>query len=349
MEKIPVGILGATGTVGQKFVTLLEHHPQFVVRELVASHRSAGKRYDRCCQWRQNVPMPSAVESIMVQTVDEPLKSPILFSGMDSAVAGEAEDRLSAEGHLIISNSRNHRMDPTVPLVIPEVNWEHFALTKKQKRSAAIITNSNCATMFLAMVLAPLHRNFTVEAVHIVTMQAVSGAGYPGVASVDILGNILPYIDGEEEKIPRETNKILGTLHDDHVESSNIVVSPQCNRVPVQDGHTASLSIRFKTKPSPEDVSHVLKNFSGKPQELGLHFAPKHPILVFEEEDRPQPLLDIYREKAMAAYVGRIQSCQIADIKMTVLGHNTIRGAAGAAILNAESYLAAGYPLPPGK
>ncbi|TVR33732.1 MAG: aspartate-semialdehyde dehydrogenase [Spirochaetaceae bacterium] len=343
MKRIPVAVLGATGTVGQKFAVLLQSHPLFEIEELVASPRSAGRSYAEVCAWKQDQPMPQQLRSMIVKTTEESLHSSILFSGLDSSVAGTAETNYAEKGHFVISNSKNHRMDADVPLVIPEVNSDHFALIERQPYAGAIITNSNCSTMFLAMALAPLHRAFEVVAVNVTTMQAISGAGYPGVASMDILGNVIPYIGDEEEKLETETARILGTLGPGGVEPAPFAVSAQCTRVPVFDGHTESVSIRFRETVTPERVAETLRAFRGPPQELGLHSAPEAPIVVTEQIDRPQPARDIWQGSGMVTVVGRIRRCPVLDIKMILLGHNTVRGAAGAAILNAETLLAMGH------
>lgn len=343
MSKIPVAILGATGTVGQKFIVLLQNHPQFEIRELVASPRSAGKPYAEAASWKQDIPVPQDIAGKIVKSLDETLESTILFSGLDSSVAGEAETRFAEAGHFVISNSKNHRMDTDVPLVIPEINPDHFEIIRKQPYKGAIITNSNCSTMFIAMALAPLHKAFGVEAVQATTMQAISGAGYPGVPSIDILGNVVPFIGGEEDKVETEPQKILGTLAGDHIDHAPFPVSAQCTRVPVFDGHTETLSIKLGKKASVDEVKEVLRNFRGMPQEKKLHSAPEFPILVTEQEDRPQPARDIWLQGGMSTVVGRVRECPVLDIKMTILGHNTVRGAAGAAILNAEAMVALGY------
>ncbi len=343
MDKIPVGILGATGTVGQKFITLLQGHPYFEISELVASERSAGHRYGEIVKWKQDVPVPVSVASLPVKTLDDSLRAKILFSGLDSTVAGEAETNYARLGHVVISNSKNHRMDVDVPLVIPEINPDHLELVLAQPGDGAIVTNSNCSTMFLAMALAPLHRAFGVSAVHVTTMQAISGAGYPGVPSMDILGNVIPYIGDEEEKMESETQKILGTLKNGRIEPAPFAVSAQCNRVAVFDGHTETLSVKFERKPAVEEVARVLRSFAGLPQERRLPSAPAHPIIVMDRPDHPQPARHIWLERGMATCVGRIRACPVFDVKMVLLGHNTVRGAAGAAILNGETFVELGY------
>ena len=343
MEKIDVAILGATGTVGQKFILLLQNHPYFEVKELVASERSAGKSYADACSWKQDIPIPTEVAGLQVKGIEEQLRSRILFSGLDSSVAGTAETKYAEAGHLVISNSSNHRMDPQVPLVIPEINPEHFRLIYSQQHKGAIVTNPNCSTIFCTMAIAPLHREFGVEAVNVTTLQAISGAGYPGVPSLDILGNVVPYIGGEEDKIETEPLKILGALKEDAIEPVSIKISAQCNRVPVYDGHTETLSIKLKGNPRLAEVRQALLDFSGLPQELELPSAPEKPILVLDAPDRPQPARDSWLQRGMATVVGRLRPCPVLGIKMVILGHNTVRGAAGAAILNAETMVRQGY------
>jgi aspartate-semialdehyde dehydrogenase len=345
-EKIKVGVLGATGAVGQKFVQLLENHPWFELTEVAASERSIGKPYNEAARWLQSTPLPERIRRQTVKPCRPELDCRIVFSGLDASVAGEVEAEFAAAGYAVFSNSRNHRLDDDVPLVIPELNHDHLALIERQKKNRGwpgfIVTNSNCSTMFLAMALGPLHRAFGVEKIFVVTMQAISGAGYPGVASLDILGNVIPYISGEEEKMEIETRKILGTLGGERVQLADFAVSAQTNRVPVEDGHTECVSIKFKKPASIEALKEELRSFRGLPQELKLPFAPAHPILVLDEADRPQPKRDVLRERGMATFVGRIRPCTILDYRMIILGHNTIRGAAGASILNAELLLAQG-------
>jgi aspartate-semialdehyde dehydrogenase len=258
-------------------------------------------------------------------------------------VAGTVESGYAEAGHLVISNSSNHRMDPQVPMVIPEINPEHFQLIYSQQHKGAIVTNPNCSTIFLTMAIAPLQRQFGVEAVNVTTLQAISGAGYPGVPSLDILGNVIPHIGGEEDKIETEPLKILGNLEGDVVEPLDIKISAQCNRVPVFDGHTETLSIKLKSHPSLAEVRRALEGFTGLPQELDLPSAPAKPILVLDDADRPQPARDSWLQRGMATVVGRLRPCPVLGIKMVILGHNTVRGAAGAAILNAETMVRQGY------
>jgi aspartate-semialdehyde dehydrogenase len=345
-RQIDVAILGATGTVGQKFVLLLQDHPLFRIRELVASERSAGKRYGDVCSWKQDSPIPDDVAGLTVKSLNDSLNSELLFSGLDSSVAGEAESAYAEAGHFVVSNSKNHRMDRDVPLVIPEINSDHLALVKEQKHSGAIVTNPNCSTMFLTMALAPLRDAFGIEAVAVTTMQAISGAGYPGVPSMDILGNVIPRIGGEEEKVETETQRILGTLRGSQIVPAPFAVSAQCNRVPVFDGHTESVSVKLSGDPAPEAVAEAMRAFRGMPQERGLHSAPAHPVIVTERADRPQPARDIWLEGGMSTVVGRIRHCPVLGIKFVAMGHNTVRGAAGAAVLNAEAAHALGYLEP---
>ena len=344
MGKVPVAVLGATGQVGQKFILLLANHPLFRVTELVASQRSAGKKYAEIASWKQTTAIPRDVAEMTVKDTDDSLESPVLFSGLDASVAGAVEEAYARRGHHVISNSKNHRMDADVPIVIPEVNPEHLEITRCQRfGGGTIVTNSNCSTMFLVMALAPIHKAFGVEAVQVTTMQAVSGAGYPGVPSMDIIGNVIPYIGEEEEKMERETRKMLGKYTGSAIEPAPFAVSAQCNRVAVFDGHMETVSVRLRTKATPSQVMDALRSFRGQPQELKLPLAPENPIIVFEENDRPQPARDVWLSRGMAAMVGRVRPCPVLDIKMVVLGHNTIRGAAGAAVLNGEFMLKKGY------
>ena len=339
MARIPVAVIGATGMVGQRIIALLQDHPQFELQEVASSARTAGKRYADATTWRLPTPLPAAAGGLRLKEGGAPLTSRVVFSSMPSAPAGAIEQQYAAAGHLVISNSSSHRMDPRVPLVIPEVNAAHLALVQRQETSGGIVTNCNCAAMFLTMALAPLHRRYEVEAVHVTTMQAVSGAGYPGVASLDILGNVFP-LPAEEEKMERETQKMLGGLSGDQVVPAPFPVSAQCQRVPVIDGHTETVAVRLAADPDLAEVAATLRAFRGVPQERALHSAPEHPIVVFEQEDRPQPRLDATLHDGMVAAVGRIRRCPVFSIKMLVLGHNLVRGAAAAAVLNAETMLA---------
>jgi aspartate-semialdehyde dehydrogenase len=346
-SKISVAVMGATGAVGQKFIKLLEGHPWFEVAEVAASERTAGKRYGEAVSWKQTTPIPEAVRLLEVLPCTPDLKSRVVFSGLDASVAGEIEADLARAGHVVLSNSRNHRLDADVPLVIPEINPDHLDLIPIQKKNlnskGYIVTNSNCSTMFLAMALGPLHKAFQVEKIMVTTMQAISGAGYPGVPSLDILGNVIPFIGGEEEKMEIETRKILGRFNGKSIDLADFSVSAQCNRVAVEDGHTESISVKLARKTSANEIAEVLAGFSGPPQELGLPSAPERPIVVMSEKDRPQPRFDVNIFHGMATLVGRIRPCPVMDYKFTALGHNTIRGAAGASILNAELLKTMGF------
>jgi aspartate-semialdehyde dehydrogenase len=333
--------------VGQRFVSLLEHHPWFEVRWLAASDRSAGKTYGEACNWRVRDPMPKAARELTVYECKPNHAPQLLFSSLDSKVAGEVEREFAQAGHVVVSNSSNHRMEPDVPLLIPEVNPDHLALVGIQRKrrgwKGMIVTNPNCTTVGLAMSLAPLEKAFGVEKVMMTSMQAVSGAGYPGIPTLDILGNVVPFISGEEEKVERETQKLLGKFLDEAVKPGDFVVSAHCNRVPVEDGHTESISVSLRTKASIEDLVEAWRKFRSLPQERNLPFAPKHPIIVREERDRPQPKFDLAAEHGMATVVGRVRTCPVLQFKYIALSHNTIRGAAGAALLNAELMKSEGY------
>jgi len=346
-SKIPVGILGATGVVGQRFIQLLEHHPWFETAWLAASERSAGQSYQAAVRWRLKTPIPGGVETIKISAATPEGAPRLIFSALDTAVAAELEPKFAAAGHAVVSNSSALRMQSDVPLVIPEVNADHIRLLECQSwrrdYNGFVVTNPNCSATGLVMVLAPLHHQFGVEQVFVVTMQAISGAGYPGVASLDILGNVIPYIAKEEEKMESESCKMLGKLDGTGVTPAAIHVSAHCNRVPVEDGHTESVSIKLKKPAKREDILKALAEFRGVPQELRLPNAPPNPIVVLESPDRPQPTLDVNMGAGMAVTVGRVRPCRLLDWKFTVLSHNTIRGAAGAALLNAELLKAQGY------
>jgi aspartate-semialdehyde dehydrogenase len=343
-NKIPVAILGATGSVGQKFIELLSNHPWFEVSEVAASERSAGKKYKDAVNWILSSPLPERVGNLIVKDCIPNLKSKITFSGLDSSVAGEIETAFANEGYYVISNSKNHRMEEDVPLLIPEINPEHLELIKSQNYKGAIVTNPNCSVIGLAVALKPLQDNFGLEAVNVVTMQAISGAGYPGVSSLDIIDNVIPFIGGgEEKKIETEPLKILGKFVKNKIVFEDFKISAQVNRVSVIDGHLETVQVKLKKKTSIEEIKKVLKEFSGKPQELKLPIAPVHPIYYFEEEKYPQPKLHRNLDKGMAVSIGRLRECPLFDYKFVILSHNTIRGAAGCAILNAELMKETGY------
>ncbi|HMH82726.1 MAG TPA: aspartate-semialdehyde dehydrogenase [Gemmatimonadales bacterium] len=345
---IRVGILGATGTVGQRFLQLLDGHPRFAVTALAASDRSAGKRYAEACTWRLPGDMPRAVRALVVQAPEPPLDCDLVFSSLPADVAGPLETRFAQAGHPVISNSSSHRMDETVPLLIPEVNPDHLAMLETCRGTGRgfIVTNPNCSTVMIALALAPLAARFGVEAVVATTLQALSGAGYPGVAALDITDNVVPFIANEEEKIERETRKILGRLSGGRVAPAEFAVSAQCHRVNVVDGHMAAVRVQLGRAADPTELRDAFASFTGLPQELRLPSAPQQPIVVREEPDRPQPRLDRDAGRGMSVTVGRIARDAVLGHRFEVLGHNTIRGAAGAAILNAELLLAQGYVKP---
>ncbi len=339
MAPSPVGILGATGMVGQQFIALLANHPWFKVEYLGASERSAGKAFKDAAAWRLSEPLPDDVARRVVETAAPGTAPKLVFSGLDSSVAGEIERAFAEAGHVIVSNSRNYRMEQHVPLLIPEINADHLQLLDTQAAhgwKGRILTNPNCATIVIAMALAPL-RQFGLETTLVTTLQAISGAGYPGVPSWDILGNVIPYIGGgEEEKIETETKKILGTFALDRIENHPVRLSATTTRVPVQNGHTGSISVGLKQKPTAEAVIDAWRTFRGLPQDRELPSAPPQPVVYLTEQNRPQPILDANRDGGMTVTVGRLRPCPLFDYKFVALGHNTIRGAAGAAILNAE-------------
>ncbi len=346
-SKIPVGILGATGVVGQRFIQLLEAHPWFEVAWLAASDRSEGKPYGEATRWRLKTPMPAQVRDIVVSPASPDGAPKVIFAALDAGIARELEPQFAAAGCAVVSNSSAFRMDPTVPLVIPEVNPAHLALIERQswrKQSGGyIVTNPNCSAIGLVVALAPLHRHFGIEAIFVTTMQAVSGAGYPGVASLDILGNVIPYIAKEEEKMEEETRKLLGLLSDAGVDDPGFRMTAHCNRVAVEDGHTESVSIKLNRTADATAIIAALEGFESAPHEMGCPSAPQHPIAYDNAPDRPQPRFDVDRGNGMTVTVGRLRPCGVLDWKFTVLSHNTIRGAAGAALLNAELLKVQGY------
>jgi aspartate-semialdehyde dehydrogenase len=338
-RKIEVGVLGATGTVGQRFVQLLADHPWFELTFLAASDRSAGKRYAEATSWQmEGAPPPGIADRVVADCV--PGQGPrVVFSSMSAGQAGEIEAAFAAGGHLVISNSSHFRMSADVPLLVPEVNPEHLGLLPAQRRKrgweGAIVTNPNCAAVVLVMALAPLRR-FGLKRVLVTTLQGVSGAGYPGVPSLDILGNVVPYIGGEEVKVESEPLKILGELAGDEIRPLPLVVSAACHRVPAVDGHMVAVSIEFDRRPGREELVEALAAFRGLPQQRGLPTAPLRPIHLLAACDRPQTRKDVNLERGMATAVGRLRECPILHYKLVALAHNVMRGAAGAAVLNAE-------------
>lgn len=346
-RKYRVGILGATGTVGQRFIRLLEDHPQFEVTALAASDRSQGKAYHEACAWRLGGEMPARVRGMEVSPPAPPLDCELVFSSLPGGIARQSEEAFARAGYPVISNSSALRMDEDVPLLIPEVNHEHLALLDTQARArdfrqGFVVTNPNCSTIMLAMALAPLQARFGVEAAVATTLQALSGAGYPGVASLDINDNVLPFIESEEEKIETETLRILGHVKAGRVEPAPLSVSAQCHRVNVSDGHLAAVRVKLARRATLEELREAFASFRSLPQELGLHSAPATPFVVRDEPDRPQPRLDRDAGGGMSVTVGRILPDQVLDFRFVALSHNTVRGAAGAAILNAELLIATG-------
>jgi aspartate-semialdehyde dehydrogenase len=339
--RVPVAVLGATGAVGQTFIRLLDGHPLFEIAEVAASERSAGRSYREAMRWHEGE-LPSAVADLTVLPCEPAaVSAKVVFSALDSSVAGEVEQDFANAGAVVLSNARNHRMDPDVPLVIPEVNADHLALLEVQKKNrgwdGAIVTNANCAVTVATVALAPLHAAFGVRKVLVVTMQAVSGAGYPGVPSLDILGSVIPYIGGgEEEKIEKELVKMLGSLDGEWVVPAPIAVSAHANRVPVEHGHTVCMSVAFERRPEPEKAIEVLEAWRGQSVCEGLPSAPARPLIVRSEPDRPQARKDVNAGGGMSTVVGRVRGDAVMDLRMVALSHNTVRGAAGGSILNAE-------------
>jgi aspartate-semialdehyde dehydrogenase len=350
MTKIGVAILGATGAVGQRFIALLKNHPWFEVQEVVASGRSAGISYAEVTNWVLDDYPPQAVADMTVKSTDATLESPIVFSALPSEVAVEVEMRLAIAGHVVCSNASAHRMLPDVPLLIPEVNADHMRLIDMQREKrgwehGAVVTNSNCTSMPVTMALAPLLQ-FKPLKLHMVSMQAISGAGYPGVASLDILDNIVPFIRGEEEKLQTEPAKMLGRLVDDGraIDPLEMVATAACNRVPVVDAHLVSVAVNFGARATVANIMDAWMNFRGPEEVRGLPSAPERPVIVAQAEDRPQPRRDRYAGGGMSTVVGRLRDCPSIDgFQFLALAHNTIRGAAGCSILNAELLVKEGY------
>ncbi|MBZ5630802.1 MAG: aspartate-semialdehyde dehydrogenase [Acidobacteriia bacterium] len=346
-SKIPVGILGATGVVGQRFIQLLEHHPWFEPAWLAASERSAGRAYGDIVRWRLRTPIPAHVARMKISPAIPEEAPRVIFAALDADFARELEPRFAAHGCAVVTNSSALRMQEDVPLVVPEVNADHVRVIHAQRwrrdSGGFVVTNPNCSAIGLVMALGPLHRRFGLEKVMVVTMQAVSGAGYPGVASLDILGNVIPYIAQEEEKMEAETRKLLGRADVSRIHSAEFAMSAQCNRVAVEDGHTESVSVKLEKPAQAEEMIETWRSFRGVPQELRLPNAPEQPVIYDTAPDHPQPRFDVDRGAGMSATVGRLRPCGVLDWKFTVLSHNTIRGAAGAALLNAELLKAQGY------
>jgi aspartate-semialdehyde dehydrogenase len=343
-QRIPVAVLGATGTVGQKFIRLLADHPWFEVTAVAASSASAGRPYGDVARWREPVALSAAIAGMVVAECTPPLPGQIVFSALDAEVAGPIEQAFARAGACVVTNARTHRMDADVPLLIPEANADHVALVDQQRKArgwtGAILANPNCSTAALALALAPLHRAFGIERLFVSTMQATSGAGYPGVPSLDILGNVIPFISGEEEKIERESRKILGQLSAGTILPAQFAVSAHSNRVPVVDGHMMTVSAGFTRRVGSDEALAVLREFRAPQCVAELPSSPNPPIEVDDRIDRPQPRLDLDRGRGMAVTVGRVRSCPILDLRFVVLGHNTVRGAAGQGVQIAELLVA---------
>ena len=341
VKRRTVAVLGATGAVGQSFVRLLHGHPWFDLVCVAASERSAGKPYAEAAKWLGTEPMPANIASMTVAPCDpKKVDAELVFSALDSSVAGEAEAAFAKAGRYVLSNAKNYRMDPDVPLVIAEVNPDHLDILESQQKrrgwTGGIITNGNCVAIVGALPLAPIQQKFGISRLFASTMQAVSGAGYPGVPSLDILGNVIPLIRDEEPKIETELQKFLGAPKNGVIESAPFKVSSHANRVPVEHGHTICMSIELVKKGSPDEVSAAIAAWTGSPEARGLPSAPDRPVVMAELPDRPQPRLDVNAGKGMTVTVGRVRADTIFDIRMVVSGHNIIRGAAGASVLNAE-------------
>jgi aspartate-semialdehyde dehydrogenase len=347
-KKWKAGVLGATGVVGQRLVQMLGNHPWFDLTEVAASERSSGRTYAEAVRWHLDVPIPDAARGLVVKGLDLSLDCDFVFSALDSSVAGPAEEDFARAGYPVVSNSRNHRMDADVPLLIPEVNAAHLdAIPLQQKKrgydTGFIVTNPNCSTAGLVLVLKPLADAFGLEKIFVVTLQAISGAGYPGVASLDIQGNVVPFISGEEEKMETEPQKLLGRWDGSRFVDAGLGLSAHCNRVPVLEGHLECVSISLKKIASIDEVREALSRFEVSPELASLPTALRHPVQVLDDENRPQPRRDVNAGNGMAAVVGRVRECPLLDIKLTLLSHNLVRGAAGAALLNAELLAARGF------
>jgi len=347
-KKWRAGVLGATGIVGQRLVKLLSDHPWFELTEVAASERSSGRTYAEAVRWHLETPIPAVARDLVVKGVEPALNCDFVFSALDSSVAGPVEEDFAGAGYPVVSNSRNHRMDADVPLLIPEVNASHLDAIPAQQRNRGydtgfIVTNPNCSTAGLVLVLKPLADAFGLERIFVVTLQAISGAGYPGVASMDIQGNVVPFISGEEEKMEAEPQKLLGEWDGARFIEAGLGISAHCNRVPVLEGHLECVSLGLKKIASLDEVREALRTFEVDEELASLPTALRHPVVVVDEENRPQPRRDVEAGDGMAAVVGRIRECPLHDVKLTLLSHNLVRGAAGAALLNAELLAARGF------
>lgn len=342
-SRIPVAVLGATGSVGQRMVALLERHPWFRLGSMRASERSAGRAYRDAVRWVLPTPIPEEAAGMEVGVTGPPCEEPLLFSALDASVAGVVERAYAEQGHVVVSNARNHRMDPSVPLLVPEVNPDHLDLVAGQSfDGGAIITNPNCSTIGLVLALSPLHRAFGVKRVNLVTLQAVSGAGVPGVSSMQIVDNVIPLISGEEEKLETEPLKILGRLGDGTISPAELTVSAQCNRVPVVDGHTLCVSVALDRPVGAAAIIDTWRSFGSAETAVRLPSAPSRPVVYVQEPDQPQPRIYRDHSNGMAAVVGRLRPCPLLGWKFVTTSHNTIRGAAGGALLCAELAVARG-------
>mmetsp|Transcript_5977 Transcript_5977/g.25231 ORF Transcript_5977/g.25231 Transcript_5977/m.25231 type:complete len:357 (+) Transcript_5977:349-1419(+) len=343
-SRVKVGVLGCTGSVGQRFMTLLEDHPWFDVVGLGASPRSAGKKYNDAVSWKQASAIPENMKEIVVSECvpDAPAfkDAKIIFSGLDNTFAGDIEDEFAKAGKAVFSNAKNHRMDDDVPILIPTVNASHLGIIEAQRKNknipGFIITNANCSTTAMSIGLKPIHEKFGLEKVIVSTMQAISGAGYPGLSSMDIFDNVVPHIGGEEGKMETEAKKILGTCVDGSFQDADFMISAMCNRVHVIDGHTEAVSMQLKTKATPEEVIDAIRSYPSVAKSLGLPSAPAKDVDYNDAPDRPQPRLDRMVGNGYTVTIGRVRECNVLDIKLVLLGHNTIVGAAGGSILNAE-------------
>lgn len=344
-DRISVGILGATGVVGQQFIVLLAYHPWFRIDTLAASDASAGKKYRDAVNWQLSMPIPEEIENMVVQKCDPKIDGSVFFSALDHGIAGGIETAFAEQGKVVISNAQAHRNDDDVPLLVAEVNSQHLALLKQQreKREGVIVTNPNCSVVGLTIALKPLDEQFGLEAIHVVTLQAISGAGYPGVPSVDIMDNIIPYIKEEEEKIESEPKKILGRCFAEKIEPATFTISAQATRVPISYGHMACVSVKFKEKPSLDSMIQSWRKFTGEAQMLELPSAPPKPVQYFDDVRYPQPKLHRDLHGGMAVSIGRLRECPLYDYKFVILSHNTIRGGAGCAVLNAELLVKHGH------
>ncbi len=347
MEKLNVAVLGATGAVGQRFMQLLENHPWFQVAEVIGSSRSAGQPYGEITNWVLDGAPPKSTSGLTVKGLDDDFDSPLVFSALPKEAAESREFELAASGHIVCTNASANRMIDDVPLLLPEANADHVALVDIQRQqrgwdTGALVANSNCTAMPLVMALAPLRR-FGIEKIHVVSAQAVSGAGYPGVASLDILDNMIPYVSGDEQKLETETLRMLGALNGNKIDWLNAIIGASCNRVPVTDGHLINVSVALAANPGLDEVINAWETFRGPDPVSHLPSAPSRPVYYLPQIDRPQTRRDRNAGNGMSTSIGRLRECPLLGYKFVALSHNTIRGAAGCSILNAELLAAKGY------